>query len=85
MTPIFTAQTPNDVNITTWQLAYLRYFGFTSVQWEEAEAGRPFLYTVYGFTVKDAVTSRIDSLAMWIKCLIIHYLFDCRDLFDSKG
>ena len=32
---------PNDVKITIWRRPYPGYFGFTSVQWEEAEAGCP--------------------------------------------
>ena len=38
---------PNNVKITIWRRPYLGYFGFTSVQWEEAEAGRPSLCTFY--------------------------------------
>ena len=49
-TAISTAQAlaPNDVKITRWQCPYLSFSGFASVQWEEAEAGHPSLYTVYG-------------------------------------
>ena len=37
---------PNDIKSTRWPHPYRGYFDFTSVQWDEADAGRPSLHTV---------------------------------------